>query len=73
MRLYDPNMKAEDKKEPPKLALAIGAFIGYAAAISLDAVIIWAILSFLVGLNFGFWQILGVVLIFNGLTAKFKK
>ena len=74
MELYE-NKKEEDVKVEVNgaklVGLFAGALLGLATAAALDALIIWAILIWLVGANFSFMQVFGVMLIFKGLFAQF--
>ncbi len=77
MELYEKDSK---KKEDNKVqvdgaiavATALGAILGLATSAALEALIVWAILTALVGASVTWLQVFGVLLIVNGVTAKFR-
>ena len=74
MKLYEPR-KMTEKTEPPKwakkLGMGLGIILGSVAGAALEATIVWALLTALVGVSVTWLQVLGMVLIFNGLAARF--
>jgi hypothetical protein len=72
----------ESKKDKPDidvnklavntLATGLGLVLGALAAASLESLLIWLILTYLVGVTITWLQVLGVMLIVNGVLAKFK-
>ena len=72
MELYEKKDDVKVEVNGAKLVgLFAGALLGLTAAAALDALVIWAILTWLVGASFSFMQVFGVMLIFKGLFAQF--
>ncbi len=76
MELYE---KKDDKKNDKikvdgaiAVATALGAILGLATSAALEALIVWAILTSLVGVTLTYLQVLGIMLIVNGLTTKLR-
>ena len=75
MELYEKKTEKVENDPSKAFAMAFGALLGLAAISALETTIIWAILIGLVGTTFTWVQVFGVfgvLLIVNGLTAKFK-
>ncbi len=76
MELYEKKDSKKDDKIKVDgaiaVATALGAILGLATSAALEALIVWAILTSLVGLTFTYVQVLGVMLIVNGLTTKLR-
>jgi hypothetical protein len=78
MDLYEPkaNQNKEDeevtKASITAIATGLGLALGALAAASLEALLIWLILTYLVGVTLTWLQVLGIMLVVNGIMAKFK-
>ena len=75
MELYEKKTEKTEQVEVTSgkaFALAFGAMLGLMSVAALEALIVWAILTGLVGTSFTWVQVFGVLLVVNGLTAKFK-
>ena len=79
MDLYEPSPKkteeepqTEAKAVAAALAAGLGLAIGVALSAALESMLIWLILTSLVGLSVTFFQVLGTMLIINGFIGKFK-
>ena len=80
MDLYEPSpKKTEEEPQTEAKAAAAAAFaaglglaIGVALSAALESMLIWLILTSLVGLSVTFFQVLGTMLIINGFIGKFK-
>jgi len=77
MDLYEP--KTDQTKEDETadagikmVATGVGLILGALAAASLEALLIWLILTYLVGVTLTWLQVLGIMLVVNGIMAKFK-
>ena len=55
-----------------KVAEAVGKVTGSVIALSLDALVVWAILNYLIGVSVGFLPTLGFVLLAMVILAKVK-
>ena len=62
--------KAENRM---KLAKATGRVVGSLIAVALDAVIVWAIVNYLIGVSVGFVPVLGGTLMSMFILAKIKQ
>ena len=75
MELYE---KKDEKTDKVKVdgaiaaATALGAILGLATSAALEAVIVWAIATSLIGLTVTYIQVLGIMLIVNGVTTKLR-
>ncbi len=79
MDLYEPSPKkteeepqTEAKAAAAAIATGLGLAIGVALSAALESLLIWLILTSLVGLSVTFFQVLGTMLIINGFIGKFK-
>jgi fatty acid desaturase len=79
MDLYEPSPKkteeepqTEAKAAAAAFAAGLGLAIGVALSAALESMLIWLILTSLVGLSVTFFQVLGTMLIINGFIGKFK-
>ena len=79
MDLYEPSPKkteeepqTEAKAAAAAFATGLGLAIGVALSAALESMLIWLILTSLVGLSVTFFQVLGTMLIINGFIGKFK-
>ena len=79
MDLYKPSPKkteeepqTEAKAAAAAFATGLGLAIGVALSAALESMLIWLILTSLVGLSVTFFQVLGTMLIINGFIGKFK-
>lgn len=78
MDLYEPKTNQTEEEDTGKLdvtavATGLGLILGALAAASLEALIIWLILTYLVGVTLTWLQVLGIMLVVNGIMAKFSK
>ena len=55
-----------------KAAEAAGKVVGSIIAVGLDALVVWAIVNYLIGMSVGFVPVLGGVLISMFILAKIK-
>ena len=55
-----------------KIAEALGKITGSLVAVALDALIVWAILNYMVGFTVGFIPVLGGSLMFMVILAKIR-
>ncbi len=55
-----------------KAAEAVGKVTGSVVAVCLDALVVWAILNYLIGMSVGFVPVLGFVLLAMLILAKVK-
>ena len=79
MDLYEPSPKKTEEEPQTEAKAAAAAFstglglaIGVALSAALESMLIWLILTSLVGLSVTFFQVLGTMLIINGFIGKFK-
>ena len=78
MDLYEPSPKnteepeTEAKAAAAAIAAGLGLAIGVALSAALESLLIWLILTSLVGLSLTYFQVLGTMLIINGFIGKFK-
>ena len=79
MDLYEPSPKKTEEPEMDStdagikmVATGVGLILGALAAASLEALLIWLILTYLVGVTLTWLQVLGIMLVVNGIMAKFK-
>ncbi len=77
MNLYEPKTDQTKEDETPDVGLkmvatGVGLILGALAAASLEALMIWLILTYLVGVTLTWLQVLGIMLVVNGIMAKFK-
>jgi uncharacterized protein YacL len=76
MDLYEPKTEQSDddttKITASTIGIGVGLILGALAAASLEALLIWLILTYLVGVTLTWLQVLGIMLIVNGIMAKFK-
>tara|TARA_R110002012_G_scaffold57491_1_gene148252 strand:+ start:420 stop:650 length:231 start_codon:yes stop_codon:yes gene_type:complete len=76
MDLYEPKTEqSEDdtaKTAMSTIGIGVGLILGALAAASLEALLIWLILTYLVGVTLTWLQVLGIMLVVNGIMAKFK-
>ena len=75
MELYEPKETEKSKAEHPiakAMGRAVGLFVGYATYVALETTVVWAILSLFVWGAITWVQVFGVLLVVNGVTAKFK-
>ena len=75
MDLYEPKTEQTDTDTDKNLngiAVGVGLILGALAAASLEALLIWLILTYLVGVTLTWLQVLGIMLVVNGVMAKFK-
>ena len=55
-----------------KVAESVGKVVGSVVAVGLDALIVWAVLNYLIGMSVGFVPTLGFVLLAMFILAKIK-
>lgn len=55
-----------------KMAEAAGRVVGSLIAVALDAVVVWAIINYLIGMSVGFVPVLGGILMSMFILAKIK-
>ena len=76
MDLYEPKTEQSDddttKTAMSAVGIGAGLILGALAAASLEALLIWLILTYLVGVTLTWLQVLGIMLVVNGIMAKFK-
>ncbi len=77
MDLYEPKTNQTEESETTDaglkmVATGVGLILGALAAASLEALMIWLILTYLVGVTLTWLQVLGIMLVVNGIMAKFK-
>ena len=77
MDLYEPKTDQTKEEETTDagikmVATGVGLILGALAAASLEALLIWLILTYLVGVTLTWLQVLGIMLVVNGIMAKFK-
>jgi|TARA_R110002012_G_scaffold172129_1_gene337097 uncharacterized protein YacL len=76
MDLYEPKTEQSDddttKITASTIGIGVGLILGALAAASLEALLIWLILTYLVGVTLTWLQVLGIMLVVNGIMAKFK-
>ncbi len=77
MNLYEPKTDQTEENETTDsglkmVATGVGLILGALAAASLEALMIWLILTYLVGVTLTWLQVLGIMLVVNGIMAKFK-
>ncbi len=76
MNLYEPKTEQDDTDTSTDnlngIAVGVGLILGALAAASLEALLIWLILTYLVGVTLTWLQVLGIMLVVNGILAKFK-
>jgi len=76
MDLYEPKTEQSDddttKTAMSAVGIGVGLILGALAAASLEALLIWLILTYLVGVTLTWLQVLGIMLVVNGIMAKFK-
>ena len=76
MDLYQPKETEKPETEHPvakAVGKAVGLFVGYATYVALETTIVWLILSLFVWGAITWVQVFGVLLVVNGITAKFKE
>ena len=62
--------EAAPKKKSLGVGFMIGMALGVAAAVSLEAVLVWVILAYLLKAKLAFTQVLGAVLIFEYVLSR---
>ena len=78
MDLYEPAPKKTDEPETEAqaagaaIAAGLGLAVGVALSAAFESALIWLILTSLIGLSVTYFQVLGTMLIINGLIGKFK-
>ena len=77
MDLYEPKTNQTKEEETTgagikMVATGVGLILGALAAASLEALLIWLILTYLVGVTLTWLQVFGIMLVVNGIMAKFK-
>ena len=77
MNLYEPKTDQTEEEETTSagikmVATGVGLILGALAAASLEALLIWLILTYLVGVTLTWLQVFGIMLVVNGIMAKFK-
>ena len=77
MNLYEPKTDQTEEEEATSagikmVATGVGLILGALAAASLEALLIWLILTYLVGVTLTWLQVFGIMLVVNGIMAKFK-
>ena len=76
MNLYEPKTEQTEvddaKSSVSAIGVGIGLVLGALAAASLEALLIWLILTYLVGVTLTWLQVFGIMLVVNGVMAKFK-
>jgi len=76
MDLYEPKTE-KPEIDPTKITastigIGVGLILGALAVASLEALLIWLILTYLVGVTLTWLQVFGIMLVVNGIMAKFK-
>jgi small-conductance mechanosensitive channel len=72
-KAFDKTKELEQKHiKKMKLAHAIGLACGWTAAIALDALVVWAILKFMIGVQVGFVAVFGGLALFALFMGKLK-
>ena len=79
MDLYEPSPKKTDDEPQTEaqaagaaIAAGLGLAVGVALSAALESLLIWLILTSLIGLSVTYFQVLGTMLIINGFIGKFK-
>lgn len=76
MDLYEPKTEQPEvdttKSAMSTIGIGVGLVLGALAAASIEALLIWLILTYLVGVTLTWLQVLGIMLVVNGIMAKFK-
>ena len=70
--LQKTNEMEEKEIKRMKLAESVGKVVGSIVAVGLDALVVWAIVNYLIGMSVGFVPVLGGILISMFILAKIK-
>ena len=72
MELYDKTDNTNKDEQLNPVAVAVGLTLGVITVAMLEALFVWAVLFYLVGLSLTWLQVFGIMLIINGIASKFK-
>ena len=66
------NKLEEDEQKKMRVAEIVGKTLGVSVALAVDALVIWAVLNFMISYSIGYLPILGGLILVQLAAAKFR-